>query len=85
MELLFIVLPLLVVFLWIWAAIFNKAGFPRGMCLLMMIPVVNFVALVIFAFSEWPIEKELFEKRRDGETIKIDRVDTMLRQAAELE
>ena len=36
-----------------------KAGYPGAMSLLMLVPFVNFVILIMFAFSEWPIERAL--------------------------
>ena len=36
-----------------------KAGYPGALSLLMLIPIVNFVVLLMFAFSEWPIERAL--------------------------
>ena len=36
-----------------------KAGYPGALSLLMLIPFVNFVILIMFAFSEWPIERAL--------------------------
>jgi hypothetical protein len=40
-----------------WWRIFAKAGHPGALGLLMMIPGVNFVVLLWFAFSDWPIQK----------------------------
>ena len=34
----------------------RKAGFPGVLGLLMLIPVLNFVLLWIFAFTKWPVE-----------------------------
>jgi hypothetical protein len=36
-----------------------KAGYPGAMSLLLLIPLVNFVVYILFAFSEWPIERAL--------------------------
>jgi hypothetical protein len=36
-----------------------KAGYPGAMSLLLLIPGVNFVVYILFAFSEWPIERAL--------------------------
>jgi uncharacterized membrane protein YhaH (DUF805 family) len=59
-------LVLLVVFLAIFILqlviawrIAEKAGYSGPLSLLMLIPFVNFVVLLIFAFSEWPIEARL--------------------------
>ena len=37
----------------------SKAGYEGALSLLMLIPLVNFVILLIFAFSEWPVERRL--------------------------
>jgi len=37
----------------------EKAGYGGPLSLLMLIPLVNYVILLIFAFSEWPIETRL--------------------------
>jgi hypothetical protein len=42
---------LIVVPFWV---IFAKAGFPRWLSLLMVIPLANLVMLYVFAFSAWP-------------------------------
>jgi hypothetical protein len=42
---------------WIPAEILRKAGFSRWLALL--IPFTGYLALAIFAFVEWPIEREL--------------------------
>ena len=39
--------------------IVTKAGYPGVMCLLFLIPVVNFIFLWVAALSEWPIEVQL--------------------------
>jgi hypothetical protein len=39
--------------------IFSKAGYPGWMSLGMFFPVLNFILILILAFSEWPIEREL--------------------------
>lgn len=39
--------------------IFRKAGWPPVMSLFMIVPFVNVILVVILAFSEWPIEREL--------------------------
>jgi uncharacterized membrane protein YhaH (DUF805 family) len=36
-----------------------KAGFEGAYSLLLLIPFVNFVVMLIFAFGEWPIERRL--------------------------
>lgn len=38
---------------------FKKAGFPGALCLLMLVPIVNYLMLIYFGFAEWPVLKEL--------------------------
>ena len=44
----------------------EKAGFPGAGSLLMLIPLANLFVVCYFAFSEWPIERELREARSRG-------------------
>jgi hypothetical protein len=39
----------------------EKAGFSGVASLLMLIPLVNIIVLLYFAFTEWPIERALRE------------------------
>lgn len=43
----------------VWGMIFKRAGYSFAMALLMLVPIVNLIWLLIFAFSRWPIQKEL--------------------------
>lgn len=43
--------------------IIQRAGYSGWWVLLSFVPLVNFVALFIFAFKEWPIETELQQLR----------------------
>ena len=43
----------------IYWRIFSKAGYSGARSLLMLIPVVNLIIIIMFAFSEWPIQQEL--------------------------
>ena len=54
------------VILLIWGMIFSRAGYSWAMALLMFIPLVNFIWLLIFAFSRWPVQKELDMYKRGG-------------------
>ena len=40
-----------------WVQIFNKAGYTGWLTLLFLIPVVNIILFLWFAFSEWPALK----------------------------
>ena len=42
-----------------WAKIFSKAGLAPALCILMLIPLVNLGFFFWFAFSEWPVERQL--------------------------
>jgi len=42
---------------YMWGRIFVKAGYSRWRGLLMLIPIVNFIVLILFAFEEWPIQR----------------------------
>ena len=54
-----IMLAFVVFGIFIWWKIFAKTGQSGALSLLMLIPVVNFIMILILAFSEWPVEKEL--------------------------
>lgn len=41
----------------------SKAGYPGVLSLCLCIPLVNLFFILFFAFSEWPIERELRELR----------------------
>jgi hypothetical protein len=45
--------------IFVWGTIFQKAGYSFWMALLMIVPIVNLIWLLIFAFSEWPIQRDL--------------------------
>jgi uncharacterized membrane protein YhaH (DUF805 family) len=44
----------------------EKAGFSGAASLLMLIPLVNIIVVIYFAFTEWPIERALREARIRG-------------------
>jgi hypothetical protein len=39
--------------------IVKKAGYNPWLSLLILVPLVNFIMLIIFAFSEWPVLRAL--------------------------
>ena len=43
----------------IWCKIFSKAGYSWALGLLMLVPIANLVMMLVLAFSDWPIHKEL--------------------------
>jgi len=73
-------LALGLVFLVLWAVIAwmvaSKAGYRGALGLLALIPCVNFIVLLIFAFTKWPIEEELerlrwFADTQDARNIRL--------------
>ena len=55
----FIGLALCILQVVVFCKIYARAGYSWAMGLLMLIPVVNFVMMLILAFSEWPIQKQV--------------------------
>jgi len=51
-------LAVVVFFLFLNWRIVSKAGYNGALSLLMLIPLVNIVMYAIFAFSEWPVQKQ---------------------------
>jgi hypothetical protein len=51
--------PVWVLVIVAWWRIFSRAGHQGILGLMMVIPVLRFIVLLWFAFSEWPIEKSL--------------------------
>ncbi len=43
----------------IYFMIFKRTGMNPWLSLLMLVPLANFVMLIILAFTEWPIQREL--------------------------
>ena len=52
-------LGLLVLTIVVYWKIASKAGYNGALALLMFVPLANLIMLLIFAFSEWPIEQQL--------------------------
>ncbi len=46
--------------------ILPKAGYSAWFALLLLIPLVGFVMILVFAFSDWPVDKELRHYRQGG-------------------
>lgn len=57
-----------VFFLAIWWNILGKAGYSGALSLLFLVPVIGqlafFIVLLMLAFSEWPVQRELHDLRR---------------------
>ena len=52
-------LALIVIGFWLNWRITQKAGFPGWYSLGLIVPFFGLILIVLFAFSEWPIEREL--------------------------
>jgi len=77
-------LPLFL-FVAICGAIFRKAGYSGWLGLLMIVPLVNLIWLVIFALSEWPIQRELARRRGVDGDASFDDVEILISEASRLE
>jgi len=53
-----IVLLVLVLPAWLFSRVVSKAGFSGWWALLGVVPLVNLVALWVFAFTKWPLVPE---------------------------
>ena len=61
---LLLVIIVYVIMLVAWWKIFAKAGHSGALALLFLVPIVNLVIFLWFAFSEWPIHRRLRELER---------------------
>lgn len=52
-----------IVFLIAYIKIISKAGYSGWWVLIMFVPIANVVMLLVFAYKEWPIQRELKELR----------------------
>ena len=52
-----------VIFLIAYVKIISRAGYSGWWVLILFVPLVNVIMLLIFAFKEWPIQRELAELR----------------------
>ncbi len=56
---LIIILAIFILSCVMWYKIFSKAGYSGWRFLWLFVPIANLVILIMFAFSEWPILREL--------------------------
>jgi len=56
---LFVGLVVFVLTIVIWCKIFSKAGYSWALGLLMLVPIANLVMMLVLAFSDWPVHREL--------------------------
>ncbi len=55
-ELVMVLLVMVVPLIAVWRIV-SKAGYSGAWALLLFVPLVNVIALLVFAFSEWPLER----------------------------
>jgi len=60
-ELIFVVVAIVAA-----VKILPKAGYSPWYALLLLIPLVGFVMILVFAFADWPVDKELRHYRQGG-------------------
>jgi uncharacterized membrane protein YhaH (DUF805 family) len=51
-------LAIFVFMLFCYGKIFSKAGYSGWLALLMLVPIVNIVLFIWFAFADWPTAKK---------------------------
>lgn len=56
-------LAILIVVLWAYIRIIQRAGYSGWWILIGVVPLVNVVMFLLFAFKEWPIQRELAQLR----------------------
>jgi hypothetical protein len=52
-----------IIFLIAYIKIISRAGYSGWWVLIMFVPIVNIIMLLVFAYKEWPIQRELRELR----------------------
>lgn len=52
-----------VVMMWAYVRIIRRAGYSGWWMLTGLVPLVNLVMFLVFAFREWPIQRELAQLR----------------------
>ena len=58
-----IAIAIWIVFLLGYVKIISKAGYSGWWVLIMFVPIVNVIMFLVFAYKEWPIQRELAELR----------------------
>lgn len=51
--------------IYMYMRVARKAGWPASYGLLCFVPIVNIVVLIMFVFTEWPIEREVARLRQE--------------------
>lgn len=74
-------LVVLLIFILVWWSIFAKAGYSGARSLLLFIPLVNIIIFLIFAFGEWPIQRDLDQLQDENAMLRQQLA--MLQQGAQ--
>ena len=61
----------------VYFLIVKRTGYSPWLSLLMLVPVANLIVLIILAFTEWPIERELKALRARAGAAAIDDAGTI--------
>lgn len=56
-------LVILILMVWAYVRIIRRAGYSGWWILIGLVPLVNLVMFLVFAFKEWPIQRELAQLR----------------------
>jgi hypothetical protein len=56
---LFVVLAVVILFVAAWCLIFKRAGYPWAFGIVTIVPIANVIAILLLAFSTWPVEREV--------------------------
>ena len=56
-------LVILILMVWAYIRIIRRAGYSGWWILIGVVPLVNLVMFLVFAFKEWPIQRELAQLR----------------------
>jgi len=52
-------LAMTIITVWAYCKIFQKAGYHWALGFLTLVPIANLVVVLVLAFADWPIQKEL--------------------------
>jgi uncharacterized membrane protein YhaH (DUF805 family) len=56
-----------------YVKILNKAGYSGWYSLLVIIPLVGFIMMWVFAFLKWPVIREAEEQKRAEEDVFVEK------------
>ena len=65
---LMVILAILAFALVVWGKIFAQAGYSPWLGLTLVVPLVNLIVFLWFAFSKWPVRAELERLRLNSPT-----------------